>query len=369
MLATDSAVDYGVFSIPLYDGVSGRAGPRLRSAAGPLSEFIAGPENAALNVAVQAILERNRRFHPICFYGSSGLGKTHLVRGLVHRLNGAASRNREPAEPIAKSMPGADFARAITDAMQTDSLDELRQSFASLQVFALDNLDELKTKPHAQQELCTLTDIFAARGAMLIVTSRGAPAESSEYSPALLSRLAAGLILPIERPSEPTCRAYLARLVGHIGESLTEFEIEQLAKLCVNQPTGRIDTILARYGNFVLAADIDDPERRLAQFLEEDDQADPDPTMKQIAAQTARLFQVTQRDLCGPTRRQAVVKARGVAMFVARKLIGESLGSIGRYFGRDHTTVMHACKRTESLIEQDAFVAETVDRLLKHWSF
>ncbi len=411
MLATDSAVENGVFSIPLKTVAAPRFGrlhqgsrkpvsPSARSSQGerigpstvafpagsgggqngpgPLPEFIAGRENAELAVAVDAVFSSKSAFSPLCLYGPSGCGKTHLTTGLVHRLpliGGGSSMIRT----------GSDFAREIVHAFQTDSLNEFRNQLGGLSLFVLDNLEELAGKQHAQQELCSLIDLSRLRGLFVITTCKTPPLDLAGFSSALTSRLSGGLSLAVRPPTSTTRRTMLARLAEHWGARLDENEIAQLAAVAENQPPTQLQALLIQYRHF--AENFTDPGRNalltlpvklpgdvearslVDRFIDHHHSQSQLPAIKQIASQTAKSFKVTQRDLCGPTRRQAVVKARGVAMYVVRKIRGDSLETIGRYFGnRDHTTVLHACRKTESLIETDPIVSEVIEKLLKKWS-
>jgi chromosomal replication initiator protein len=88
------------------------------------------------------------------------------------------------------------------------------------------------------------------------------------------------------------------------------------------------------------------------------------PTVRLISGKTAKYFSVTTQQLRGPSRRSQVVRARGVAMLLARNLTGKSLEVIGQYFGnRDHTTVLHACRKTESLRHTDPSISRAMDEL------
>jgi chromosomal replication initiator protein len=411
-LATDSAVENGVFSIPLKAGAPPRSvrpigaatnpnsaasqsqGQQRRSrnsnesssnsgmlfelaerpaaplnGPGPLPEFIAGRENAELAVAVEAVFSRRLAYSPLCLYGPSGCGKTHLTTGLIQRVplagNGAGMMRT-----------GADFARELIHAFQTDSLDEFRRRLGELSLFVLDNLEELAGKHHAQQELCGLIDQSRERGPFVVATCKGAPLDLATVSSALKSRLSGGLSLPVRSPTSTTRRMILARLAEHWEIPLSDNEIIQLADSAENQPPTYLQTLLIQYRHFAdtspagrTTGAIDSRLSLVARFLEHHNSQSQLPAIKQIASQTAKSFKVTQRDLCGPTRRQAVVKARGVAMYVVRKIRGDSLEAIGGYFGnRDHTTVLHACRKTESLIGTDPIISEAVEQLLKKWS-
>jgi chromosomal replication initiation ATPase DnaA len=90
----------------------------------------------------------------------------------------------------------------------------------------------------------------------------------------------------------------------------------------------------------------------------------PPVSMVQIAAAASQYFGVTTKQLKGPSRKQQVVRARGAAILLARRLSGESLQKIGRYFGnRDHTTILHAARKTESLLEQDPAIRKAIGEL------
>lgn len=404
-MATDAATEHGVVAIPLKGGVH----RRLPAAPGPLSEFIAGPENALLPTVVDALLEGSEsdgshseerqvhgsqsrqacRFSPIVLQAPAGYGKSHLCQGLVEQLNSAS---RSPANPSthtathtaasnsarrsatrpkrAQRLTGADFARAITDAYQTDSLGEFRDGLAGLRLFVLDDLEELDDKPHAQQQLSVLLDAMSAHGTNVVVTTKTAPGEARNLDRGLTSRLSQGLLLSIERPGEAAREELLRKWAAQFSLALEPAELQRLSEASQRFSPAQTQGLLTTYAAYAHTEEILNAADRIDAFFQEQGAAiNPRPTLKQIALQTAKLFQVTQRELCGPTRRQAVVKARGVAMYVARKLDVGSLERIGQHFGnRDHTTVMHACRRTEEQLQLDPHIGDAVAKLLLRYN-
>jgi chromosomal replication initiator protein len=103
-------------------------------------------------------------------------------------------------------------------------------------------------------------------------------------------------------------------------------------------------------------------------YLARRNRSAPSPRLSQIATATARRFSLSLSELRGPSRRQAVVTARNVAMYLARLMTPKSLGQIGQYFGgRDHSTVMHGCRKTEGLLKSDPTIRQAVQQIQWKW--
>ncbi|MBW3600346.1 MAG: ATP-binding protein [Planctomycetes bacterium] len=332
---------------------------RNGAAGGPLDEFIGGPEAALVPVAADAVLAKKARYNPIVLCGPTGAGKSHLAQGLAKRWR--ESRSGEKAIVLA----AVDFARSFANAVETDTVPDHRARFVQAGLFVLDGLEELAKKPAAQQELIHTLDEAIEADTRVLVTSREPLGPVSVFLPGLASRLSGGFVVPMALPGPEARLAILHKMLQRQPAAISHEAVELLAaelpgtadelrhavlQLCEAEKTAPVEE-----------ADVRD---YLTQRIEQ-----RRPTMSKISSQVARRFRLKISDLHGKTRRREVVQARGVAMLLARQLTGASYETVGRHFGgRDHSTVMHACRRTTELLDSDPALQRTVEELAESWN-
>ena len=352
----------GVFSIPL----DVHSGPRRRSprAAGPaasyLSRYIGSNENSLAKFAADLLQDTAVRFNPLMFVGPTGVGKSHVSFGLAARWHAA-----HPHKKLV-STTGADFARAYAHAIDTDSLAEFRTRFRRAAFCLIDGLDELATKPAAQEDLALTLDELVNNDVRVLVTGRKLPAEMESLSPRLCSRLSAGLVVPFVAPGAAARRILLVQLAEIHEVSLPEPVIDLLA----DGPDGGsspFQTVPQLNHAILQLASAAQAKKQpidvsLVDELLEENSANKSPSLSVIATAVAKCFALPTADLRSASRRQLAVRARGVAMLLARKFTDASLDSIGQHFGgRDHTTVLHACRKTEELLKIDPTIRHAID--------
>ncbi|MGE4137834.1 MAG: DnaA/Hda family protein [Pirellulales bacterium] len=350
------AVVNGIFTIPLR---APHCGPAAASAAPrpALEGFVAGAENRlAAHAFEQCMARAGACYSPLLLYGPHGAGKSHLAQGLA-----AWWAEQRPEQPVV-TLTAGDFARQYAAALSDHRLEDWRSELAEAALVVLEDLGQLATKRPAQQELLHLLDVLADREILVIVTSRSLPTQTTAFLPALLGRLSAGLTVGVALPGPATRRTLLEQLAAARGLTLTKRTLHGLADaLPANVPT-----LAAALAELDLHARGDGQSldtRRLRQWAggREDSRR---PPLRKIATLTAKYFGLTLADLKSPRRRQPLVAGRGVAMYLARQLTGKSFDEIGQYFGgRDHTTVLHGCRRTETLIARDRATRQAVAEL------
>jgi chromosomal replication initiator protein len=309
-----------VVSIPLPLAQSAGSG-RDGSDGAPIyreAPFLAGPENYLAATAVATFFEPTGNGDPpLVFYGPTGVGKTHLVLGLA-----AGSRRYYPERVVAYTT-AAEFARDVNDAVARKTTVELRRKYRQLDLLVLDGVDTLASKPVAQGELLHTLDDLHNRSGRVVVATRQSPAEMSKLFPALRGRLSQGLVVPVAAPGP-------------------EARLELVVQLAAAR---RIDVAAVRRLT---------KERASAGGL----------TLRGIAGAVGKHYRLRLAELRGPSRRQGVVVARGVAVYLARRLTNLSLEQIGHYFGqRDHTTMLHAHRRVEELLETDPGIRQSLGEL------
>ena len=225
-----------------------------------------------------------------------------------------------------------------------------------------EDVGELAAKPAVQEELVRTLDAIIQGGGQVVVTASAAPRESAGFLPALQSRLSAGLCVSLALPGPETRLAILQR-----WSECRQFELaDSILKLLAEGLAGTVPELLGAMLQLEVPARQDGrpvDARQVRDFLARRDSA-LRPKIRAIAAATARHFGLRLGDLRGKSRRRPVVAARDVAIYLCRQFTRESLSSIGEYFGgRDHTTVLHACRKTEELLESDPSVRQAIEVL------
>jgi chromosomal replication initiator protein len=346
-------VSNGIQTIPLVSRIAGSADDAVRPAH-PLSEFVAGPENQVAVVALTTVMERRAGLYsPLVLHGPHGCGKSHLAHGLV-----AWWSQKHPEEHVC-CLPAAEFAREHAAAVAQQQLDAWRREKRRVQLLVIEDLGQLAGKRAAQHELLHLLDDLADREALVVITARSLPAYSTALLPTLRSRLSAGLVVTLALPSPATRRAILARLANDRGMALSKRTIHSLADSLATSVPALTSALLeleleARASGKAIAP------RRVREYLTQRDSAQR-PNLRQIAALTAKHFGLTLTELKSSARRQSLVAGRGVAMYLARQLTDKSFEQIGAFFGgRDHSTVLHGCQKTERLISRDLAIRQAV---------
>ena len=352
----------GVFSIPLNRHTTASRSKGDSSAQLPLSQYIGDDQNLLVRSAVESLLENPPRYNPVTLFGRSGTGKTLLARGVAGKF-----RHENRGSKIVCTT-GADFARDYALALQTDSLEDFRSKVRRATLLVMDDLHEIGDKLSAQDEFARTLDALLRRDRGVVVTLRQTPLETANLLPALASRLSAGLTVPLEPPGDAARRRILQQLAAVRGASLPDAVIDLIVRGVPGAATKPVTvpqllSVLNQLDQLPDEQDGEIDEHRVRKCLAARKPV-IEPHLRSITKHVCKYFKVRSGDLRGPARQQRIVRARGVAMLLARQLTGNSLEQVGRHFGnRDHTTVLHACRKTESLIEADPSIRQAVEEL------
>lgn len=351
--------------LPLSEGADAANGVKA-----VLGVFVMGPENAVVEVAVRAVMTgQTPQYNPIVFYGPSGTGKSHLARGLLQAYknqfsDAAAGQDRNAAgRRTVVYAAASDFARELNDAFETNGLEDFRAKYRTASVLAVEDLARLADKAAAQEELASTIDMSVAAGRRVILTASVAPEQLSGLQARLIGRLVAGLAVPLVPPGLEARIELIRRFAEVRRIPIEDPAVTALAEGLPVTAGVLMGSLMQLWMNAEVEGRANIDAESVRQHLAERSGTSLTPVQR-IAQLTAKHFALRVQELRGPSRRQGVVTARGVAMYLARLLSQQSLEQIGHYFGgRDHTTVLHACRKTAALARSEPGIHKAVAEL------
>ena len=317
-------------------------------------KFVSVPENRSAVAAARRLIRtltrpdptRKPAPTPLVLHGPPGTGKTFLVQTLVRKLI------ENPAGLTVQVVAAREVPRA-----PDDELADLRLA----DLLAIEDVQHLPAR--GAGDVVRLLDHRTARRRPTVVIASEGPARLSALPHRLTSRLAAGLVVQLEPLSRVSRRQLLDHLAGKRKLRLTDDALDLLAA----KPTGggvrpllgMLETLAAQSRGVLGSLDVDDVTRLLAAG-----QSTPHRgPVGTIVAKVAAAFGVAVKDVLGTCRQRAVLVPRQVAMYLAREVAKLSSPQVGAAFKRDHTTVLHACKKVREAQKSDAKLRRTVREL------
>jgi chromosomal replication initiator protein len=322
--------------------------------------FVVGPGNQLAHASCIAVAkDPGRAYNPLFIYGATGLGKTHLLQAVAH---GALTR-RPKLKIIYTSTEK--FTNEFIRAVQEASLGKFREKHRKIDMLLIDDIHFLSGKERIQEEFFyTFNELFESQRQICLCSDRPA-AEIASLESRLVSRFQWGFVADIQAPDLETRIAILRKKAEAMELHLPE-EVVQLLAEGVSSNVRRLEGALKRIAGYVAlsqrAITVGDAQQLLQDVFQEE--ASRMVHIEQIQRQVAECYKITLADLLGKKRPANIAFPRQVAMYLSRLLTDHSLQRIGNEFGgRNHGTVIHACKCVEAAMEQDAAIQKTVEQL------
>lgn len=342
--------------------------PTRRTFLNPRNTFenlVVGSGNQLAHAASIAVANApGRAYNPLFVFGETGLGKTHLMHAVAHQML-ANNANAKIAYVSTEK-----FTNEFIHAIRENKLTKFRQYYRNLDALLVDDIHFLSGKESTQEEFFhTFNDLFESGRQIFLASDRPAN-EIERLENRLISRFQWGLVTDIQAPDFETRVAILRKKAAAMNLSLGADIMNFLAER-VSRNVRRMEGALTRIAGYDALIDrkldLEAVERLLADLLHEE--ANSKVTVDQIQKKVSDYYQLRFSELIGRRRTSNIVFPRQVAMYISRTLTSDPLKAIGDAFGgRDHGTVIHACKQVENMMEQDGSVKRAVDYLIKQLS-
>ncbi|MEC7802395.1 MAG: chromosomal replication initiator protein DnaA [Verrucomicrobiota bacterium] len=324
------------------------------------SNFIVGGGSELAHAACVAVSNAPAHaYNPLFLYGETGLGKTHLMHAVAHQ-----ALNRNPSCRITY-VSCEKFTNEFIRAIQENTLTKFRARYRSVDYLLIDDIQFLAGKERIQEEFFhTFNEIYEAQRQIFLTSDRPA-GEIDKIESRLLSRFQWGLVADIQAPDLETRVAILTRKADAMGIKIDEDILEFLAKN-ISRNVRRMEGALTRVAGYVgltrKKADLETVQRLLRDILREENLSRI--TIEAIQKKVVDYYHLRMADMLSRRRPANIAFPRQVAMYLSRILTEHSLQEIGAAFGgRDHGTVIHACKTVENMMDQDDSIKHSVELL------
>jgi len=327
--------------------------------------LVVGAGNQLSHAASMAVANApGRAYNPLFVYGETGLGKTHLMHAVAHQMLANNPKARIAYVSTEK------FTNEFIHAIRENKLTKFRKYYRTVDALLVDDIHFLSGKESTQEEFFhTFNDLFESGRQIFLASDRPAN-EIERLENRLISRFQWGLVTDIQAPDFETRVAILrnkaAAMDIHLDPEIMNFLAERVSRN-VRRMEGALTRIASYDALINQKLDLEAVERLLSDLLHEETLTKV--TVDQIQKKVADFYQIRFSELIGRRRTSAIVFPRQVAMYISRTLTSDPLKAIGDAFGgRDHGTVIHACKQVENMMEQDGSVKRGVDYLIKQLS-
>jgi len=331
--------------------------------------FVEGGSNRVAHAAARAVAETGAsavRFNPLYIHASVGLGKTHLLQAIAWEAR--RSGNGEKVAYLTAEYFMWQFATAIRD----KSTLSFKESLRDIDLLLIDDLQFLQGKS-IQQEFCHLLNALIDSAKQVVVAADRPPQELESLDTRVRSRLQGGVTLEATAPDYDlrlkVLHRYRQRLMAEdasvqIPDSVLDQVARKVSSSC-RDVEGALNQLVVQY-KFNDGADLAPQliDRILGNLVRSGEQKRV--MIEDIQKVVARHFNVSRQDLLSNRRTRVIVRPRQIAMYLSKSLTPRSLPEIGRHFGgRDHTTVLHAVRKVESLASSEPKFAQELELLTR----
>ena len=352
----------------------GIAAPFIRNRAGPdeaqqpnlvdtytFDNFVEGKSNQLALAAARQVAENpGEAYNPLFLYGGVGLGKTHLMHAV-----GNALKHQNPEAKVVY-LHSERFVADMVKALQLNAISDFKRYYRSVDALLIDDIQFFAKKDRSQEEFFHTFNALLEGGQQMILTCDRYPKEIDGLEERLKSRFGWGLTVAVEPPELETRVAILMNKAAQSRIALppdAAFFIAQRIRSNVRELEGALKRVIASANFTGRPVDVDLVKESLKDLLALQDKQ---VSMDNIQRTVAEYYKIKVADLMSRRRSRSVARPRQMAMALSKELTNHSLPEIGDSFGgRDHTTVLHACRKIKELRETNSDIREDYKNLLR----
>jgi len=323
--------------------------------------FVEGKSNELARAAATQVADNaGRTYNPLLLYGGVGLGKTHLMQAVGNEL-----RRQNPDAKVLY-LHSQRFVQDMVKALQTGTMQDFMKFYRSVDALLIDDIQFFAKKLRSQEEFFHVFNALLERGHQMVLTSDKYPREIDGLEERLKSRFVYGLTVEVEAPDLETRVAILMKKAEAEQIELDQgvaFFIAERIRSNVRELEGALRRVIANARFTGSRISVDQVKRALRDlFAIQDRQISIDNIQRTVA----EYFNIKMADMLSKRRSRSIARPRQIAMALAKELTNHSLPEVGDAFGgRDHTTVLHACRKIEELRGTTADVAEDYKNLTR----
>jgi len=322
-------------------------------------EFVVGPSNQFAHAAALKVSESpGTLYNPLFIYGGVGLGKTHLISAIGWRVIDNISSLK------VLYVQSEQFTNEVVSAVRHDKMSELKEKYRNTDLLLIDDIQFIANKTQTQEEFFHTFNVLYDQQKQIVISSDRPPREIQDITDRLKSRFTMGLIADIQPPSVETKIAILQKKASYLNIAIPDEVLQFLAikvKTNIRELEGCLLKLAAHASLSGIPISLDMAKIVLKDMIEEDMPI----TIDKITKIVADFYGIKIQDMKSKKRTKEIAIARQVAMYICRQLTELSLGDIGKGFGgKDHTTVIYACRQVEKKLSLDESFNKTLKLLI-----
>lgn len=323
--------------------------------------FVEGKSNQLAKAAsIQIADNPGHAYNPLFMYGGVGLGKTHLI----HAIGNMMLQNNPDARIV--YLHSERFVGNMVKALQHNAIDEFKQHYRSLDALLIDDIQFFAGKERSQEEFFHTFNALLESGSQIILTCDRYPKEVEGLEERLRSRFGWGLPVCIEPPELETRVAILQKKAEEYKlkfPSEVAFFIAKRIRSNIRELEGAFRRVMATANFTKCAITLDLAKDALRDLIALQDRA---ISIENIQKTVAEYYKIRSSDLLSSRRSRSITRPRQLAMALAKELTNHSLPEIGAAFGgRDHTTILHGCRKIAELRDSDAKISEDYTNMMR----
>lgn len=318
--------------------------------------FVVGTNNELANAAAQAVVENlGKKYNPLFIYGGVGLGKTHLLQAIGNELKKKKKKLKILYATSEK------FTDDLVNAIRNQKMTDFKKSFRNLDILLMDDVQFIAGKDKTQEELFHTFNTLYGKNKQIVFTSDRPPKSIPSIEERLRSRFEGGMIADIGYPDFETRLAILENKSQDVSHFINGDVLKYIAEAIprnIRELEGALNRVIAHARLKNSPISLEETKKILSLILNKSNKyISPKEVVKKIIS----FYDLKEDDILGHSRKKELVKPRQIVMYLLREELHYSYTSIAEKLGnRDHTTVIHACKKISTEIEKNPVFCQEI---------